>query len=192
MKIKKRFIVPIVAAVIIAIVLTAVFASRPETPNGDPDLIASFIQEWNALAEDNFAHLNLGIAGEGLRLVADGAQATTYEFRFWDGPSRGEYHKVSLSLAKEGNPYWKAGTVRVSVASSASPDTERLTASWGLLIAAMLPDGTLADATDVLRELEVIDSDVDLTNIWRETTRNGFRFGFEGFEAFFLMYGYDR
>ena len=190
-KVKKKVAIPIVVAVIIAVVMVAVFASPAEAPADEPDLIASSIERWNTLAEDSVPHLDLSIAVEGLRLVADGAQATTYEFRFWDGPSIGEYHKVSLSLAKEGNPYWKAGTVRLSVASNRSPHAERLMASWGLLIATILPDGTLAEAGDVLRELEVIGSDVDLTNIWRETTMGGLVFGFEGFEAFSLMYGYE-
>ena len=188
---KKKIVIPIVTAAVIAVVLVAIFASPAETPTAEPDLVASFAERWNTLAEDNLPHLDLSITVEGLRIVADGAQSTTYEFRFWDGPLVGEYHKISLSLAKEGNPYWKAGTIRASVGANRPADTERLIASWGLLIAAVLPDGTLAEARDVLRELEVIESDVDLTNIWRETTRGDFVFGFEGFEAFFLMYGYE-
>jgi hypothetical protein len=188
---KKKAAIPIVTAAVIAVVLVAIFASPAETPTAEPDLVASFAERWNTLAEDTLPHLDLSITVEGLIIVADGAQSTTYEFRFWDGPSKGEYHKVSLSLAKEGNPYWKAGTIRASVGANRPADSEHLVASWGLLIAAMMPDGTLAEAGDILRELEVIESDVDLTNIWRETTRGGFVFGFEGFEAFSVMYGYE-
>ena len=192
MKINKKAVVPIGVAIIVAIVLASALGSPgQETPTPEPDLIASFVNEWNALAEDSPADLNLNIAVSRLRLVADGDRATTYEFRFWDGASRGEYHKISLSLAKEGNPHRKAGTLSASVESNRAPDTERLMASWGLLIATMLPGGTLADASDILRELGVIGPDVNLENIWRETTREGFRFGFEGFQSFFLMYGYE-
>ncbi len=190
-RIRKRVAIPVVAAIVLALVLVAVFASPAEAPADDPDLIAQLIDRWNQLAGNNLPHLGLNIVVDEVRVVGDGDRSTTYEFRFWDGPVGGQYHKVSLSLAKEGNPYWKDGTVRASVGANRPADTERLMASWGLLIAAMLPDGTLAEARDVLRELEVIESDVDLTNIWRETTRDGFVFGFEGFEAFSLMYGYE-
>jgi hypothetical protein len=190
-KINRKVLVPAVIAVITGIVLAAALASPREDPTGEPEAMASFVEEWNALAGESFADLDLTIPIEGLQLVAEGDTATTYEFRFWHGATTGEYHKISVSLAKEGNPHKRAGTMTVSVESNRSLDTERLLVSWGLLIAALLPDGTLEDATDVLRELEVVGPDVDLQNHWKEITRGGLLFGFEGFQSFFLMYGYQ-
>ncbi len=186
---KKKIIIPVVAAIIVVIVIVAVSGSPGIVPASERPVIASFVGEWNTFAQEGFPHFNLNIPIDRLKPTADGDWATTYQFKFWEGATASQYHRITIGYAKEPHTLQRPGTINVHVESQGFTDSECLIASWGLLIATMLPGGTLEDTGEVLRELEVIDSDADFQAHWKEITRNGVLFGCDFYGGKFTLYG---
>jgi len=188
---KKGLVVAIVGCImgVIAIIAVVVICT-PEgvVPASRRPAVATFVEEWNTFAQDAFPHLNQNIPIKELVPVADGDWATTYFYRFWEGATEDEYHRLEIVFAKEGDPLQRAGTIVVFAVSNRYYDDERIIASWGLLIATMLPDGRLEDTGDILRELEVIDTDAGIYDHFKEITRSGIVFGFDGFGQKLALY----
>lgn len=188
---KKQLTVAIVGCIIgVIAIIAAVVICTPEgvVPASRRPAVATFVEEWNTFAQDAFPHLNLNIPIKELVPVADGDWATTYFYRFWEGATKDEYHRFEIVFAKEGSPLQRSGTIAVSVVSNRYYDAERIIASWGLLIATMLPDGRLEDTGDILRELEAIDTDADIYDHFKEITKSGIVFGFDGFGQTLTLY----